>query len=514
MIIKKFLVYIVAASMVMSAFVVLYAAGASNAPLSSSGDVPVANSIAWTGTVTINPDGSISDSAAPISFTGDLYSLTGDINGSVTIERSNTVFEGNGYNITGDNGVGPMQLNSANNITLMNTNLSATWSPAVGIYLSSYDTVVNNTILGMNSGIYVNAPYNRILNNTVSMTNTDPTYTGSPAGISTYGSDTTIMGNSVYIPRSSTGIVLDAQKSTVSDNTVSVSGDSSSGMFSASSSNSILDNSVTSNGTYSYGLQLNSGFQFSTVTGNTVNVNGNYTNAIAVGDGLNDITANTVTAYGNFSKGIYVPSSGSGSDMISGNTVYINGSNSAAVYSNSYNTTIQKNTINAYGNSTYGIDVITLTLIDGNSVHVIGTKAYGIYSSFNDRAVTGNIVLVEGFAVYGLYISEGSYLTVSYNDIQTSGNHGNATTISGVGNTVEGNTITGELDNGTGINFLKYTDNNNITGNTVYNSSVGFRTAVTSGNVFVGNTFENDTSVFKLTNTNTNLLYHNNFLNY
>jgi parallel beta-helix repeat protein len=49
--------------------------------------------------ITINADGSVDPSTAPISQTGDVYTLTANVSASVTIEKSNTVFDGAGFTI-------------------------------------------------------------------------------------------------------------------------------------------------------------------------------------------------------------------------------------------------------------------------------------------------------------------------------------------------------------------------------------------------------------------------------
>ena len=51
--------------------------------------------------ITINSDGSVSPSYAPIQQTSNTYLLTSGISGSITVEASNIVLDGNGYSIAG-----------------------------------------------------------------------------------------------------------------------------------------------------------------------------------------------------------------------------------------------------------------------------------------------------------------------------------------------------------------------------------------------------------------------------
>ena len=57
----------------------------------------------------IQSDGSINPSTAPIQRTGNTYTLEGDVNNTIQIQQSNTIFNGNGFNITNPvNAAGPL----------------------------------------------------------------------------------------------------------------------------------------------------------------------------------------------------------------------------------------------------------------------------------------------------------------------------------------------------------------------------------------------------------------------
>jgi parallel beta-helix repeat protein len=119
----------------------------------------------YQGSITINADGSISPSTAPIQQTGDTYTLTGDVVGSISVLRSNMTFDGNGYSIIGlslGHGPGglsvgcnyyssPPMLTGASNVTVKNLIIK---DSVFGILLSnaSHTIVVNNTITGTGNG--------------------------------------------------------------------------------------------------------------------------------------------------------------------------------------------------------------------------------------------------------------------------------------------------------------------------------------------------------------------------
>jgi len=50
-------------------------------------------------TIIIKPDGSVSPSTASIAKTGNVYTMTGNITGTVNIQKSNIVFDGAGYTV-------------------------------------------------------------------------------------------------------------------------------------------------------------------------------------------------------------------------------------------------------------------------------------------------------------------------------------------------------------------------------------------------------------------------------
>jgi parallel beta-helix repeat protein len=116
--------------------------------------------------ITINADGTVAPSTAPIRQAGDTYTLTGDVVGSITVMRSNATFDGNGHSLTGlgmGHGVeglsigcnyysSPPVLAGASNVTVKNL---AVKGSVFGISLSNTtdSLVYNNTISETGNGI-------------------------------------------------------------------------------------------------------------------------------------------------------------------------------------------------------------------------------------------------------------------------------------------------------------------------------------------------------------------------
>jgi len=97
------------------------------------------------GPIYIKADGSVDPPTASIQRDGNVYTLTGNINDSIVIERDNLVVDGAGYTLlpTGSGQTG-IDLSDRNNVTIKNTNVK--WFEK-GILLNSTSNVV---VLGNN----------------------------------------------------------------------------------------------------------------------------------------------------------------------------------------------------------------------------------------------------------------------------------------------------------------------------------------------------------------------------
>lgn len=510
---KSIFVVILASIMIMSSITFLFSSDGVVYTASNFNNYSVQDP-AWVGDLTIYANGSLSTTSAPVTHEGDYYNLTGDINGSVMIERAGAIFNGNGYNVSNPVGSPTIELNQADNVTVTNTNIFSLWAAGLTIYQSSHDNISGNTVTGMVAGIFVYGLYNTISDNAINMSLTDPYFSGIPAGIAIHSSYTTVTDNTIYIPTTSDGLILDAQHSLISDNNFTVTGGNSIGIYVLDGNNLIENNIINATGSSTYGIKIQSGSQFSTVSWNKINITGNGSYAVYSVAGFDHIFLNNMSVTGSFAFGISVSASGTGSSNVSSNNVFISGSGSVGIYSNLYNSTIASNAVVVRGNSAYGIDSLALGNILNNNVSVNGTSVYGLYSSLNDRRISGNNLSVNGNSSFGMYITGGSFLIISGNIVTAAGNHDNATWLSGSDTTFSSNTITAGLTNGTALFVDKSTINSYILNNTLSYSSMGFQIGAATGILFKGNSFYNDTSLFRITGLSSNTYYHNNFVNY
>jgi parallel beta-helix repeat protein len=127
------------------------------------GDVASAQSFL---NVTIEADGSVNPSTALIAKSGNVYTLTGNLSGSLTIEKSDVIFDGAGYAIECDSSLAALTLESIpisdgylknvvvrNVVVTQHESASGSW----GILMSSANNsvIANNTISNLEHGIIV-----------------------------------------------------------------------------------------------------------------------------------------------------------------------------------------------------------------------------------------------------------------------------------------------------------------------------------------------------------------------
>jgi len=169
------------------------------------------------GTIYIRADGSIDPSTAPIQRNGDIYTLIGDFDDLLVLERNHTVFDGAGRAVGGIYGPLPVQvdyqwqINGTTNITIVNTVINGD-----GIFfLATSNSIIANNTLNNGRGLDCTGNRNIIANNTVNngrgisgsgngniisgnhLTNCNYTFdpSSSPYGILVVGSNNTVIGN-------------------------------------------------------------------------------------------------------------------------------------------------------------------------------------------------------------------------------------------------------------------------------------------------------------------------------
>lgn len=233
------------------------------------------------GTIYIRADGSIDPPDAPISTVDNVtYTLTGNINGSIVIERDNIVVDGAGYTIQGTGSGTGMTLSGRSNITIKNTEITTF---GVGIWLdsSSDNDISGSNITDNDGGIYLGSSSN----NTISGNNIANNHDG--IILDSSSNNNTISGNSIAA-NNNEGIVLDSSNNIVSGNNITANNYAGIDLLGVSN-NIISGNDITNNG---YGNYFGCGIYLISSNNNTIirnNIANNSQYVIRLGNSSNNL---------------------------------------------------------------------------------------------------------------------------------------------------------------------------------------------------------------------------------
>ena len=111
---------------------------------------------AWSGDVTIKSDGSVDPPTAPVSHSGNVYSLTDDVQGSIAVEQDNIAVNGMGHAVqwTGTSPIG-VNLGSRTNVTIVNIRIE-NFVSGIYLYTSNQNNITQTNIIGNSGyGIYL-----------------------------------------------------------------------------------------------------------------------------------------------------------------------------------------------------------------------------------------------------------------------------------------------------------------------------------------------------------------------
>jgi parallel beta-helix repeat protein len=294
---------------------------------------------AQTGTIYINPNGSITPSTANITTSDRVtYTFTGNNYLPIVVNRSNIIINGMGHTLQAPGGTG-FSLTDMSNITIKSTSIT---NSGIGIDLESSSGNVlsgNNVTANSNYGIHLGSSSGNTLSGNKFTANYYSIWLGSSSG-------NVLSGNSVTA-NSRAGIFLNysCDNNTLSGNKFTAN---YYGIYVyRSSGNTLSGNSVTAN---TYGIYLDSS-SGNVLSGNNVTTNSNYGIYLDSSSG-NVLSGNNVTA--NSEYGILIWYS-SDNNTLSGNSVTANSEYGILIWFSSDNNTLSGNSVTA--NSWYGIDL-------------------------------------------------------------------------------------------------------------------------------------------------------------
>ncbi len=321
----------------------------------------------------IRADGSIDPLPANITSLDNVtYTFTADINGSIVVQRSNIIIDGNGHTLDGFSGaiLEGLNLTGVSNVTIRNVN-----------------------VVGFGYGIYLQSSIlNVILENNITF-NEGNVYLGD-------SSDNTITGN------------------TITEGAEAI-------QLWASYNNTISNNSMISN---LRGVWLRSGSTGNTISGNNITANTNEGIYLYSSSG-NSISENDIT---NNWRGIDL--SASSNNTLSGNNVAgnvagisVGGALVNSVYVGSMNNTILGNKI---VKNTNGIDTVGVLFTTISRNHIAENSQYGITldAASNNTISANNItnnnlgIFYDGLcdnntAYHNNFIDNAKQIEVSFGDV-------------------------------------------------------------------------------------------------
>jgi len=458
------------------------------------------------GTITINADGSMSPSTAPI-YTADnaTYTLTGNIiavSDGIVIDRDNIVLNGAGYTVTGGN---------------------SSSSDGIALTDMSNVTVRNLTIKNFTYGIWLYSSSNCTLSgNNVTANSVEGIELGS------YSSNNSLSGNN--IANNGEGIALYASSgNTLSGNNVTANLDY--GIYLESCSGNTLSDNVMVGNEYNFGVLgtvfsdfLQSIDASNLVDGKPLYYFVNQSNMIVNPDAYPEVGFLGFVGCVNVTvQGMNLTNNGQGLLLAYTNDSKITGNNIADnklgidLEFSSSNTLSGNNVTNDYD----GQIAILLTdscnnnTISGNAlIDLTGTSdGINLENSCNDNIISGNVVTanVTGFGVGIVLMESCNNNTISDNSAVGSG-QGIFLEDSSNSNSISGNNVAANELEGICLDSCDSNDisGNNITGNQNYGISLGS----CSNNTLSGNNVANNLWGICLdSSSNNNTIYHNNFIN-
>jgi parallel beta-helix repeat protein len=364
------------------------------------------------GTIYIRADGSVEPEGTPISTLDNItYTLTGNINDSMVIERDNILIDGAGYTVqkTGGYNSKGIYLGGRSNVTIRNMTIKAFDD---GIYLtnSSDNSIVRNNITNNWNGIQLrdSSSGNSISGN--NMTN------NLDFGIMIYSpsDNNSIIGNvfagcGLHIQAPHWNIVegntVNGKPLVYLEDISNYSVEDAGQVILVNSNNILVENLDLSNA--SVGAELWN-------TNNTIIADNNIANCyygiFLVASSNNSISANNATANG---FGIYL--SDSNHTSISGNNVTNNGLGINLNSASNYNS-VSSNNITANGQSGLWLYESDYNSIIGNNI--AENEENGVMLSWSsNNGIVGNYITNNGYYHIPMFRYSGIYLYDSSNNV-------------------------------------------------------------------------------------------------
>lgn len=371
------------------------------------------------GTIYIRANGLVEGTDKITSENNVTYTFTDDINGSIVVERSSIIIDGDRHTLTGPYTEIGFNLTDLTNVTIRNVDVVGF---GYGIYLqSSILNIISENNITFNEGnIYLeNSSNNKITDNTItdgaeavqlwaSFNNTvshnNMIHNGKGAWLRSGSTENVIHGNNITAS-SAAGIYLDeSPNNVISGNTIRDSPNEHISLLHSSNNNIISGNTLTNStadvGIYVYACSLNSFFDNNVTANANSGIRLDLSGSSTISE--NYISENLNGVYLWYSSNITV----SGNDMTANNAHGI-------VLDSSGNNIVNGNNITA--NNLWGINPAysNNNTMSGNSIR---NNSVGInFASSHFNIVSANDIVDNEYS--GLYLESSSNSTFYHNNL-------------------------------------------------------------------------------------------------
>jgi parallel beta-helix repeat protein len=425
----------------------------------------------------IRSDGSIEGTDRISSIDNVTYAFTSDINGSIVVQRSDIVIDGDGYTLGMDylGAINGFNLTSVSNVTVKNVNIVG-FGYAVWLEYASENVISSSNATLNEGGVWLVSSLGNVVSGNEITGSVEAVALDSSSSGNTISDNILVESHYGVYVRNSSGNLISGNNITNNDDGI---------WLYKSSDNTISGNNITANGVVGVTLEDSSN---NTIAGNNMRANIDYGVALYGSSNNNTISGNTIT---DSDYGLWLESS---FNMIWGNDISNNkaflGSEGLYIGFSVKNNVISGNNI---ANNYYGID---------------------LYDDTSNNTICGNNIADNEW--HGLYQHGSSDNFIYNNNFVNNTNHVLSSNSANIwNNDVEGNywsNYTGFDSNHDGIGDTNHTiDTNNIDNYPLmgpfnsFNTSMGKPINVISNSTVEGFEFESPSTIrFSVSNMTRN----------
>jgi parallel beta-helix repeat protein len=122
--------------------------------------------------ITVLSDGTVSPAGTPLVANGTVYTLMGNVFGSITTQKDNVIFDGGGFTLEASSSSNGVDLNGRNNVTVKNFNIKSA-THGINLNYSWANSILQNNVTSSQYGIYLSNSCGNNLSRNIVSSNTE-----------------------------------------------------------------------------------------------------------------------------------------------------------------------------------------------------------------------------------------------------------------------------------------------------------------------------------------------------